>query len=152
LKNLQLPILIICLSACTTEDLCDRYRYDISTGKCKNCNGETGLNQFDRDYIRSTKDAECFDLSRQELILLHKKKIKSGSLAYDSLVGYNFKGAKLDSAQLFFNFIFNADLRGTDLSTLQYGYASVTGLVDQYTILPLEGSCKVSPDSLSCYR
>lgn len=150
LNTIRIFILIIYLFACTSEELCDRYRYDPSIGKCRNCNGVEGLNKFDRNYIRSSKDAECFDLRGQELIRLHKKPLPEWSVSYDSLHDYNFRGAKMDSARLFFNFIYDADLSGADLSTLQFGYAIVWGKIDQYTILPVEGSCEATVDSLYC--
>jgi hypothetical protein len=139
-------------NCCVPEVACKLYRYDAATGKCKNCKGKEGLNALDIDYIESNKDAECFDLTDLELILLHKKISEAGSLRYDILEGYNFKGAKLDSAELFFNFIYRADFRGTDLSTLQYGYAIIKGAIDEHTKLPLNGDCEHVMDSIHCSR
>lgn len=148
-----LLILILAFSCDEEEVSSNLFRYDPQTGKCRNGTGSEGLNALDVGYIRSTRDAECFDLSGYELILLHdKKELTSWSLSYDTLNKFNFRGARLDSATLFFNFIYNADFRGTDLRTLQYGYAGIRGITDQYTKLPNEGMCESTRNFLECYQ
>lgn len=91
------------------------------------------------------------DLSKQDLNMLLKGSTEE-SHPSKPLVEYNFRGAKMDSASLKFNYIFDADLRGAKMKTLQYGYAKVNGLIDQYTELPLEGACITKNDSCTCYR
>jgi hypothetical protein len=152
MKSRYLLISLVFLFTCQDENMRDLYRYESSTGKCRNSEGREGLNPLDIEYSKSTKDCECFDLSDLELILLHKEISEPGSLRYDVLDGYNFKGAKLDSSELFFNFIYHADFRGTDLSTLQYGYAIIKGAIDQHTILPVNGECEHVADSIHCSR
>ncbi|MGC4022189.1 MAG: hypothetical protein QM734_09715 [Cyclobacteriaceae bacterium] len=45
---------------------------------------------------------------------------------------------------MFFNFIYDADFRGTDLTTLQYGYAQLPGAKDKFTKVPATGDVTVS--------
>ena len=71
-------------------------------------------------------------------------------LGYNKLINYNFKGSVIDSCELYFNFIFDADLRGTNLTTLQYGYATVTGRNDNFTKVPATGTITVKGDSVTC--
>lgn len=91
------------------------------------------------------------DLSNQVLITLIEGKSRE-SLAYDSLYDFNFRGAKFDSAELFFNQIVSSDFSGAVLRLLQYGYATITGITDHFTILPEEGSCKEDGNQILCYR
>ena len=146
--------LIMSVISCSDNNLCESelFRYQTRTGKCINCRGEEGLNEYDEAYIESTKDAECFNLRGRELILLHSKINTSWSLAYDTLDGYNFRGAEMDTATLFFNKILNADFRGANLSKLVYGYAVVEGTTDQFTKLPENGDCEISGGNIECYR
>jgi uncharacterized protein YjbI with pentapeptide repeats len=154
MRNIFFLGVVIFAISCSDEKLCnsDLYRYQVSTGKCVNCRGEEGLNGYDESYIESTKDAECFNLRGRELILLHREISMPWSLAYDTLEGYNFRGADLDTAILYFNKIHNADLRGTNLSTLRYGYAVINGAIDQFTKLPENGDCDVSASELECFQ
>ncbi|MEJ0030064.1 MAG: hypothetical protein WDO15_06700 [Bacteroidota bacterium] len=55
-----------------------------------------------------------------ELLLVAGDTVKIPSrYAYYKIKGYNFRGAVLDSCELYFNYILASDLRGADLSTLQ---------------------------------
>lgn len=152
---ISLGFLIICIS-CKEETACSdnsviQFIYNFSNGKCENCRGQEGYNVLDISYIQRTKNAECVNLSNQVLITLSEGKTKE-DLGYDSLYEYNFRGAKFDSAELFFNFIKTSDLRGADLRLLQYGYATVDGTTDQYTLLPEQGHCEESENSIICAR
>jgi hypothetical protein len=141
--------------SCKDEPMCasdsEHYQYNMTTGRCQNCAGEEGYNVFDLDFIQKTKDAECVDLSKKFLVTLIEGKMAT-DLAYDTLYEYNFRGARFDSAALFFNHIMKSDFRGADLRLLQYGYAIVDGATDTFTKLPVEGSCKASADSIVCFR
>ncbi len=156
LSKSVISILIFCC-ACTYHDLtpptsCStEFKYDETSGQCKNCRGEIGYNTVSFDAIRKSKNAECFYLSKLELLLLMGDSVQIPErLGYNKLTNYNFKGSVLDSCNLYFNFIYRADLRGTDLSTLQYGYAAVKGRKDNFTKDPLAGVVTVSGDSIEC--
>jgi hypothetical protein len=148
--------LVVLLPGCIPEEVPDyegRYTYNVHNGRCENISGEVGFNEFDVDFIRKTKDCECVKLSKIEILDLAGDTIAIPQrLAYYKLTGYNFKGSVLDSCELFFNYIVRSDLRGADLSTLQYGYAFVTGRVDDFTKVPVEGQVTFHDDSVTCYR
>ena len=157
-SNLVLVILLIIISAacqkgkeCTNASL-SQYRYDPGTGKCTNCVGQAGYNPIDTVQVRLTKNCECMDLSKHELAYLKEGITRGNLFHYPVLEGYNFRGARMDSAQLFFALIENSDLSGANLATLQYGYASVQGNTDKFTQLPKEGKCVYQNDSLHCAR
>ena len=154
MRILFLFAMIFSALSCADEKLCDNdlYRYQARTGKCLNCRGEEGLNEYDESYIESTKDAECFDLRGRELILLHSEVDEPWSFGNNTLDGYNFRGANLDTATLFFNNIHHADFRGANLFRLRYGYAFIDGSIDQFTRLPENGDCEVSALALECFQ
>ena len=112
----------------------DSYRYDAASGTCRNGVGQVGYNLFDLAAVKGTKDAECFDLRGVELIELEAD--IEFSLGYNKLIDWNFRGANLNGAKLFFNLLVNADLRGTKFSQLEFGYASVAGKVDAFSEIP----------------
>jgi uncharacterized protein YjbI with pentapeptide repeats len=92
------------------------------------------------------------DLTKHELAYLKEGITKENLLSYPVLNGYNFQGARMDSARFFFAHIQNSDLRGVKMGSLQYGYTSVRGRIDKFTQMPQEGSCKYVNDSLKCVR
>lgn len=152
---LCIGFLMVCFSckedqACS-DDARNQFSYNASTGKCESCSGKIGYNVFDLDRIQQTRNAECMDLSNKVLITLLKGKTEQ-SLGYDSLYDFNFRGARFDSAQLFFNFIRKSDFSGSDLRLLQYGYATIDGKVDQYTMLPEQGNCSDNLNTILCSR
>jgi len=136
----------------TSTEICTQFKYDERTGSCKDCSGKPGFNSVDFDVIRKTKNAECLTLHKTEMILLLHDTANRSHLGYETLEGYNFKGSIFDSCQLFFNFIRKSDFRGADLRTLQYGYAEVIGLTDNYTKIPIKGTVTVMHDSVYCYN
>ncbi len=157
-SNWVLVIVLMIISAacqnekeCTNESL-SQYRYDPGTGRCINCVGQTGYNPVDTVQVRLTRNCECMDLSKYQLAYLKEGITRDNLFHYPVLEGYNFRGARMDSAQLFFAYIEKSDLSGANLATLQYGYAGVQGNTDQFTQLPKEGQCLYRNDSLNCVR
>jgi hypothetical protein len=148
---LFIPALILmgCENNCPNPS---RFTYNPSNGKCQKCNGEEGYNTLDYNEIRSTKNAECTDLSQLNLVYLLDTAaiVNFNALGYNILQGYNFKGCKFDSSELFFNHIYGASFEGADLSSLQYGYAVITGSKDAFTVLPMGGTCMSTTDSCNC--
>lgn len=152
---LLLFIAIIVLISCNKEECIDTnvYTYNTENGQCENCEGTVGFNVFDIEAVRTAKNAECLDLSGQKLVFLLDTSMIENFQEFgdNTLEDYNFKGSKLDSCELFFNNIRNADFAGADLSTLEFGYAIIEGYVDEYTVIPA-GCLAVENDSLYCVR
>ncbi len=152
---LLLLVAIIVLISCNKEECTDTnvYTYNSESGQCENCEGTVGFNVFDIEAVRTTKNAACLDLFGQKLVFLLDTSMIENFQEFgdNTLEEYNFKGSQLDSCELFFNNIRNADFSGADLSTLQFGYAIVEGLVDEYTIIP-NGCPAVENDSLYCVQ
>jgi len=152
---LLLLVAVIVLISCNEKECINTnvYTYNAENGKCENCEGTIGFNVFDIETVRATRNAECLDLLGQKLVfLLDTSQIENfQELGDNVLEEYNFKGSKLDSCELFFNYIRSADFSGTDLSTLQFGYAIIEGRVDEYTLTPF-GCPTVENDSLYCIR
>ncbi|SHH78033.1 hypothetical protein SAMN04488109_5355 [Chryseolinea serpens] len=152
---LYLGLLVVCLS-CNDDHSCsdgaqDQFNYNSTTGKCQSCDGKVGYNVFDLDRVQQTRNAECMDLSKKVLITLLKGRSEQ-SLGYDSLYDFNFRGARFDSAELYFNFIRKSDFSGADLRLLQYGYAAIDGKIDQHTLLPEQGNCNDDLNTILCSR
>ena len=130
-----------------------RFYYNFTTGKCVNGEGKEGYNPIDTVQAQETRNCECMDLSNHDLYWLLKGANLAHSKSYSKLQDYNFRGAKMDSSSLLFNSIIEADLRGAKMKYLAYGYAKITGLIDQYTELPPAG-CQLptNKDSIVCNR
>lgn len=138
--------------ACQEDHACSndaQFNYNASTGKCESCSGKIGYNVFDLERVQQTRNAECTDLSKQVLITLLKGKT-AHDFRYDSLYDFNFRGAKFDSAELYFNFISKSDFSGADLRLLQYGYATIDGKIDEFTMLPERGDCSENLNTILC--
>ena len=152
---LYVGVFIVCF-CCKEDQVCsddaqDQFSYNASTGRCESCNGKIGYNVFNLDQVQQTRNAECMDLSKKVLITLLKGKTEH-SLGYDSLYDFNFRGARFDSAELYFNFIKKSDFSGADLRLLQYGYAAIDGKIDQHTLLPEQGNCSDNLNTILCSR
>jgi len=147
-------VLVACF-ACKDHDCSDDeqnvFRYNAFTGRCESCSGKIGYNIFDLARIQETRNAECVDLSHVVLITLVKGKT-AHDFRYDSLYDFNFRGARFDSAELYFNQIKESDFRGADLRLLQFGYAEIDGKIDPFTIRPENGNCTDHPAWIQCTR
>jgi len=146
-------VAVIVLISCNKEECTNTnvYTYNTENGQCENCDGTVGFNIFDIETVRTTRNAECLDLSGQNLVFLLDTSMIENFQEFgdNSLEQYNFKGSKFDSCQLFFNHIRDADFAGSDLSKLQFGYAIIEGYVDAYTRIP-ENCPAPENDSLFC--
>lgn len=152
----HLIVILICLVLQGCESGCEDktlFTYNAASGKCENCEGKAGYNNFDIQKIRKSKNAECLAFQAQDLVyLLDTSAIENfNKSGYNNLEGYNFKGSSFDGARIFFNNISGADLSGADLRNLQYGYAVIKGKTDKYTRLPLSGKCDATSDSVICH-
>lgn len=125
------------------------FRYDAYTGTCVNGLGKTGFNPYVASTVRNSRNAECMDLSGVHLSLLKWEQVKL--VPNDTLAGWNFKGASLDSSKLNFSSILDAQLQGANLVDFQFGYVEITGQVDAHTRLPVY-PCTVTGTSVRCLR
>lgn len=144
----------ICLHSCTKDKYqCEDYTYNSDTGKCENCEGIEGYNEFDIQAIRTTRQASCLNLSGFKLVyLLDTSKIEGfHEFGQNQIEAYDFQGSRFDSSELFFNDISRSRFEGADLSKIGFGYAKIAGYKDQYTIAP-EGCGIIESDSLYCQQ
>jgi hypothetical protein len=151
INTLKTLVFVTFLVSCGRDPspLVREFSYDENSGLCKNSSGAVGFNNIDLETIRNTKDCECMKFSKMEMLLVAGDTIKIPTRAgYYQIKGYNFRGAVLDSCNLYFNYILESDLRGANLSTLQYGYAFVVGRVDKFTKNPTTGTIRIVGDSL----
>lgn len=158
-KYLLLFFLVGLLASCDKDDdLSDDcgndliFHYDSLSGNCINCKGKIGLNPFDLNQINTTKSAECMKFPAMHLVfVLDTTEIDNFiELGHNEISDYNFKGADLDSTTLHFNELINSYFEGTKMSQLEFGYAKISGKIDEFTEIP-EG-CPIENDSISCIR
>ena len=126
-----------------------RFRYDFQVGKCLDGNNNIGFNNFILEQVKGTKNAECYDLKGIDLIDLKENITEENRLAYNKLKSWNFRGSSLDGAELFFNHLVDADLRGSRFSNLEFGYANISGTVDNFSEIP--ETCERTKDLIGCY-
>ena len=120
--------------------LAKKRTYDGAAGNCFSTDAMG--TPFTVASVRETKNGECG-------MPMHDD-IDEGDGAEPILRGWNLRGATL-STGLHFAHLVDADLRGADLSALDYGYATITGQIDSFTKLPAEG-CTVAGDWATCER
>lgn len=96
-----------------------------AAGVCKNEAGDVGWNQTGVIALRETGFGECADLRGVF--------INENNLRYPVLQGLNLAGANLEGAQFFFALLEDADLRGTQMRTIEFGYAWLSGKIDAYS-------------------
>ncbi|MBI4063600.1 MAG: pentapeptide repeat-containing protein [Elusimicrobia bacterium] len=125
------------------------FRYNSKTGVCENSRGVLGLNKIPTEVVRQTKNGECSDLKEIEL------KPEQGH--YPKLENWNLKGADLRGSRLLFVHLHNADLRGANLRNFEFGWASLSGLIDRFTQVPEKPwfevyNCSVNNNQLACVR
>jgi hypothetical protein len=111
-------------------------RFDWDSEQCAAADGTPALNPLPIEFVRETSFGECADLRGVRL--------NGGDLSGPVLQGWDLIGANLDGAQLYFASLTGASLSGADLSGLKFGYASVSGGVDDATRLPSSGCQKTS--------
>jgi uncharacterized protein YjbI with pentapeptide repeats len=135
-----------CDSTAGDQDDSPGFHYQAATGRCVDAQGKTGLNAYDSAAIFLSKHAECVALDGVNLTLLENH---TPTFTEDSLKAWDFRGARFDGSDLHFYNITAADLRGADLSKLEYGYATVDGTVDAFTKAPSH-DCELKDSHLHC--
>lgn len=129
--------------SCWEENYSTRFSYDASTGRCLDSAGVEGRNNVNVEFVRETGNGNCANLANLEL--------NEGDLSYPSWTGFDLRGADLSGSDLYFAHILDSQLEGALIADLNFGYADVTGSVDEYTTFPEGGSCTLLDNSLiSC--
>jgi uncharacterized protein YjbI with pentapeptide repeats len=82
-----------------------RFRYDESSGTCRDADGREGYNLGSREELQRTRDGECTDFSHKGI-----------NLTYLWLTKANLRGANFANARWYLGSIKDSDLTGTDLS------------------------------------
>jgi uncharacterized protein YjbI with pentapeptide repeats len=137
-----------CASTEGDQDDLPGFHYQASTGLCVDAQGKNGLNAYDSAAVPLSKSAECVDLGGINLALLESR---TPLFNPDSLIAWDFRGARFGGSHLHFSNIAAADLRGADLSELHYGHASIDGTADAFTKLPHDG-CELKGAHLHCFN
>ncbi|MEZ4323112.1 MAG: pentapeptide repeat-containing protein [Myxococcota bacterium] len=128
---------------CWTEDFVSPVQVDPLTGLCRGEAGEVGRISLPLPYVRETGFGQCVDFGTASL--------EEGDLTYPVWSGFDLRGADLSRASLFFAHIEEARFEGALLDGLEFGYATLTGSVDERTVVPSEG-CSVEAGQLDCLR
>ena len=128
---------------CWFDDFEATYRYDGDSGRCLDAAGEEGINTYPVAYLRDTFDGNCgmwWALSLNE-----------GFLGYPTWIGMDLRGARLGGASLHFANFLDASLEGTKFDGFEFGYAQVTGTIDEHTER-LDENCTVDGNDMHCRR
>jgi hypothetical protein len=113
-------------------------RYDRAKGRCLDAAGQPRLNRLPIELVRETGFGECADLSGLAL--------NGDDFGYPFLGWWSLQGARLDGAMLHFAELSGASLAGADLRGMEFGYASISGSVDEHTRVPADG-CAIAEDN-----
>ncbi|MCO4770225.1 MAG: pentapeptide repeat-containing protein [Deltaproteobacteria bacterium] len=130
-------------AVCWEDTFAGPHRYDADTGDCVDADGASGLDELPVAYVRASKDGQCGTFPGLSL--------NEDFLGYPILRGTDLRGADLSEATLFFAHIEDGDFRGANLEGFQFGYATLSGTTDAYTVWP-EGPCAVQGDALDCMQ
>ena len=131
--ELRLPI------SCVQGEPEPIYRYQ--DGQCTDTSGSEGLNSWPIELVRETRTGECNQFSGMQL--------NEGLMDYPQLVGWNLRGARLDGADLAFGHIVDAQLEGAQMRSMTYGYANISGTIDDHTVIPGQG-CTRKGEAIDC--
>ena len=115
------------------------YQYDPERGYCVDREGHAGFNAVDPEAlfaldpsepeVFADRDASCIDFSGFDFNAYV-------GLGYPLLSRWHLEGARLQGAQLYFVRLSDADLRGTDMMGLNFGYTYISGTIDAYSKVP----------------
>lgn len=128
------------------------YHYDQKTGACVNAAGQRGHNVYDVPTLlkaawRDNKTYQDVNLECADLSLVDFSSMLG--LNYPSLQRWNLRGAKLKGCRLHFADLADVDLAGANLKDLDFGYVTITGIIDAFSVWP--ASCtKVAEKRISC--
>lgn len=128
---------------CWNPELTSGFAYDAADGVCRDADGNEGTEPRPVQVIRETGDGQCADLRGVA--------IDEGDLSYQSWTGFDLRGADLTGASLHFAHIQDSSLEGAQMETLDFGYAEITGTIDDHTTIPAVG-CEASDGAIDCMR
>lgn len=129
--------------ACFSSIWQPRFQYDATGGACVDGDGVAGLNPTPIPVVRDSGVGQCADLGGLML--------NENDLSYPEWRGFDLRGADMSDAQLSFAHIYDSQLEGAQMATLTFGYAFITGTIDQYTGVPAE-SCTTTEGTIDCMR
>ena len=72
-----------------------------------------------------------------------------GTGGFSEAAHIDLRGAVLDTATLYFAHIVDSQWEGADLTGFGFGYATLSGSMDEHTVWP-EGPCSVDGSTLAC--
>jgi hypothetical protein len=116
--------------------------YNAELGRCVDDNGQPARNAVPLAVVHETGFGECVDFGSVQL--------NDEDYGYPVFLGWNLRGANLDTASISFASLIDADLRGAQLAQFSFGYAEITGTIDDATAPPTP--CTVDGDQLSCLQ
>lgn len=113
--------------------------YDSAVGGCVDVGGEPARNAIPIAVIRETGFGHCADVTAP---------LNANDFGYPLFTGWDLRGANLNGSGLFFANLIEARLEGAVLDAFPFGYAEITGTIDDVTAPP-EG-CTVDDDRIAC--
>lgn len=128
---------------CWFDDFEATYRYDADSGLCLDADGDEGINTYPVAYLRDSLDGNCG--------MWWALNLNEDFLGYPTWVGMDLRGAQLGGASLYFANVLDASLEGTKFGGFEFGYAQVTGTIDEHTEW-LEQNCTLDGSDLDCMR
>lgn len=128
------------------------FTYHPENGKCLNASGKVGLNSLDLAAMGESKNCECVDLGKTDLVDLIPGLDPNDRLGYNVLKGYNFRGANFKQAKLHFNHFEDCDFSGAKMKGFSFGYTYIKGVRDTFTELPDEGCEGIGEGVMDCRR
>ena len=129
--------------ACWFDDFEADFRYDPESQICVDADSTWGWNPYPLPYTRDTLDGHCG--------LFEGVMLNEDFFGYPTWIGMDLRGAQMQGSQLFFANILEAQWEGANLTGMEFGYAFLTGSVDDATTWP-EENCELDDDWLDCVR
>jgi len=127
--------------ACWADDMQSTYTYR-QDGRCLNEDGQEGLNSYTVSYLRETGNGQCTFYWAQAFDEM--------DYSYPSLSDWDLRGAQLNATSLHFANLVNARLEGAAFDMFDFGYAEITGSVDDHTTV--SSACTIQGDSVYCIQ
>jgi len=116
-------------------------RFDWRSGACLDETGAPARNPLPIEIVRETGVGECVDIAVP---------LNDDDFGYPDLSGWNLLGADLTQAGLFFANLHAAMLQGARFDSLAFGYAEITGVIDDSSVVPEGCVVDVDDDTISC--
>lgn len=128
--------------ACWQPKIEPRFRYD-GAGACVDALGDSGRSPLPSHFVRGSGFGQCAVLEGD---------FGEDALSYNAMGGIDLRGADLSGAELFFAHLVAARLEGARMAGFEFGYAKVTGSLDEFTELPDLACPQPGPDYFRCLR